>query len=173
MLSKLNKSASTKLSTNLSEALNEQMNYEFYSSHVYLAMSAYCKNENYDGFAQFFHNQAEEERTHAMKIYKYIQDRGEQAVIAGFDNPNTQFDSIFDAFEKGLDHEKTVTNRIYNLTDIATDEKEYATLSFLQWFLNEQVEEESSFEGIIQKLNRINNDSNALFLYDLKICQAK
>lgn len=168
-MSKLEKSASTKLSKKLYEALNDQMNYELYSSHVYLAMASYCQNENYEGFAKFFHNQAEEERIHGMKIYKYIQNRGERAVISGFENPNNQFDTILDAFEKGLEHEKVVTARIYNLAGLAADEKEYATISFINWFLDEQVEEESSFEGIIQRLKRINNDAHALFLYDLKI----
>ena len=173
MLSKLEQSASTKLSKTLYEALNAQMNYEFYSSHVYLAMASYCENENYEGFAQFFHDQAEEERTHGMKLYKYIQDRGEQAIITGFENPNNQFTSILDAFEKGLEHEKEVTARIYNLADLAADEKEYATISFINWFLDEQVEEESTFEGTIQKLKRIDHDTHALFLYDMKIGKAE
>jgi ferritin len=78
-----------------------------------------------------------------------------------------------DAFEKGLEHEKEVTSRIYNLSEIAGDEKEYATISFLKWFLDEQVEEESSFNSIIQKLKRMNNDPNSLLIYDLKIGEAK
>ncbi len=172
-MSTLDRSASTKLSNKLYEALNAQMNYEFYSSHVYFAMASYCENENYEGFAQFFHEQAEEERTHGMKLYKYIQDRGEQAVITGFENPNNQFSSILDAFEKGLEHEKEVTARIYSLAELAADAKEYATISFINWFLDEQVEEEASFEGIIQKLKRINNDTHALFLYDMKIGRAE
>ncbi|MCQ6277449.1 ferritin [Bacillus sp. V3B] len=161
------------LSATLYEALTDQMNYEFYSSHVYLAMASYCENENYDGFAKFFHDQAEEERAHGMKIYKYIQNRGEQASISGFENPNNKFESVLDAFEKGLEHEKEVTSRIYNLSEIAGDEKEYATISFLKWFLDEQVEEESSFNNIIQKLKRMNNDPNSLLIYDLKIGEAK
>jgi ferritin len=171
MLSKLNKSASTMLSTNLSEALNDQMNYEFYSAHVYFAMASYCKNENYDGFSNFFLVQAEEERSHGMKIYNYLHNRGEQAIISGFEHPDNKFESILDAFEKSLEHEKEVTRRIYNLSDIAADEKEYATISFLRWFLDEQVEEESSFDSIIQNLKRINNDSNSLFMYDAKMAK--
>jgi len=171
MLSKLNKSVSTMLSSNLHEALTDQMNYEFYSAHVYTAMASYCKSENYDGFSSFFLAQAEEERTHGMKIYNYIHDRGEQAIISGFEHPNNKYESILDAFEKALEHEKEVTSRIYNLSDIARDEKEYATISFLNWFLDEQVEEESLFNGIVQKLKQINNDPTSLFAYDSKMAK--
>lgn len=169
MLSKLERSASTKLSKTLYEALNSQMNFEFYSSHVYLAMASYCESENFEGFAKFFHEQAEEERIHGMKIYKYIHDRGEQAVMSGFDNPHNQYTSILDVFEKGLEHEKEVTARIYNLAAITADEKEYATISFINWFLDEQVEEEALFDGIVQKLKRIGDDAHTLFLYDMKV----
>ena len=173
MLSKLNKSASTSISTTLVEVLNDQMNYEFYSSHAYLAMASYCKFENYDGFAQFFQDHAEEERSHGMKIFNYLQNRGEQAIISSFEHPTNKFESVLDVFEKALEHEKEVTSRFYNLSDIAGDEKEYATISFLKWFINEQVEEESVFDSIVQKLKRINNDANSLFIYDLKMGKAE
>jgi ferritin len=173
MLSKLQKSASTGISTELVESLNEQMNYEFYSAHVYLAMASYCKAENYDGFAEFFQGHADEEREHGMKIYNYLQDRGEQAIISGFENPNNKFESLLDVCEQALEHEKEVTSRFYNLSDIAGTEKEYATISFLKWFLKEQVEEEALFDGIVQKLKRINDDAGALFIYDMKIGKAE
>jgi ferritin len=157
------------MSGTLIEALNDQMNYEFYSSHVYLAMASYCESKDYNGFAKFFMKHAEEERAHGMKIYKYLQDRGERPMITGFESPNNDFESLLDACQQALEHEKLITSRFYNLSDIADSEKEYTTISFLEWFLHEQVEEESLFETVIQKLQRIKDDEGAIFLYDMHI----
>ncbi|MBM7659666.1 ferritin [Bacillus mesophilus] len=154
------------LSEKLHTTLNEQMNYEFYSAHAYLAMAAYCSDEGLDGFANFFLVQAEEERFHAMKFYNFINALGKRATIKGFDSPNNSFNSLLDVFEKALKQEKEVTNRIYHLSDIALDEREHATINFLKWFIEEQVEEEDLFDSIIQKLKRIHDDSNAIFMLD-------
>ncbi|MDX8365783.1 ferritin [Cytobacillus sp. IB215665] len=154
------------ISKKLLEGLNEQMNFEFYSAHAYMAMAAYCSSESFDGFANFFLVQAEEERFHAMKFYNFINALGERATIIGFHEPNNEFSSLLDAYEKALSHEKEVTKRIYQLSDIALDEREHATINFLKWFIEEQVEEEDLFDSIIQKLKRIENDSNAIFMLD-------
>lgn len=157
------------LSEKLHGALNEQMNFEFYSAHAYLAMAAYCTAETYDGFANFFLVQAEEERFHAMKFYNFLSDLGYRATIDGFANPQNDFTSILDTFETALSHEKEVTRRIYNLSDIALDEREHATMAFLKWFIDEQVEEESTFDTLINKIKRIQNDSNAIFMLDSEL----
>ena len=157
------------LSDNLLKELNEQMNFEFYSSHVYLAMAAYCSAESLDGFANFFIVQADEERFHAMKIYRFINALGKRAVIAGMPEISNAYDSVLDCFVKGLLHEKEVTRRFYNLTDIAISEREHATINFLKWFIDEQVEEESSFDSIINKLKRIEKDSNAFYMLDTEM----
>jgi ferritin len=154
------------LTEKLHETLNDQMNYEFYSAHAYLAMAAYCSDEGLDGFANFFLVQADEERFHAMKFYNFINSLGKKATIKGFDSPNNEFTSLLDVFEKALSQEKEVTKRIYHLSDIAMDDREHATISFLKWFIEEQVEEEDLFDSIIQKLKRIQNDSNAIFMLD-------
>jgi ferritin len=154
------------LSEKLHKTLNEQMNYEFYSAHAYLAMAAYCSDEGLDGFANFFLVQADEERFHAMKFYNFINALGKRATIKGFDSPNNNFSSLLDVYEKALKQEKEVTNRIYHLSDIALDEREHATIMFLKWFIEEQVEEEDLFDSIIQKLKRIQDDSNAIFMLD-------
>ncbi|MBU8879642.1 ferritin [Bacillus sp. FJAT-29790] len=159
------------LSEKLIKGLNDQMNYEFYSAHAYLAMAAYCSAENLDGFANFFLVQAEEERFHAMKFYNFINDMGERASIEGFHAPNNDFASMLDVFEKGLIQEKEVTRRIYDLADIALDEREHATMTFLKWFIEEQVEEEALFDGLIQKLKRIDKDSNAFFMLENELGQ--
>ncbi|ADU29472.1 ferritin [Evansella cellulosilytica] len=157
------------LSKKLVKGLNDQMNYEFYSAHVYLATAAYCSNESLDGFANFFLAQAEEERFHAMKFYNFINDMGERAEIKGMDTPNNSFSSILETFQKSLDHEKEVTQRIYKLADMALDEREHATMTFLKWFIEEQVEEEATFDNIIQKLKRIDDDSNAFFMLESEL----
>lgn len=154
------------LSENLLKELNNQMNYEFFSSNLYLAMASYCSSESLDGFANFFIVQSEEERFHAMKIYHFINTLGKRATISGFDEPNNEYESVLDSFEQAYAHEKSVTKRIYDLSDIALNEREHATINFLKWFIDEQVEEEATFDTIIQKLKRIDKDSNAFFMLD-------
>lgn len=157
----------------LSKALNDQMNFEFYSAHVYLAMAAYCSGESLDGFANFFIVQAEEERFHAMKIYKFLNDRGQRATLQGMDTPQNEYGSILEAFEHAFGHEKIVTRRIYDLSDIALNDREHATIQFLKWFIDEQVEEEAMFDSIINKLKRIDKDSNAFYMLDSEFAQRK
>ncbi|GAE29985.1 ferritin [Halalkalibacter hemicellulosilyticus] len=154
------------LDDQLTKALNDQMNYEFYSAHAYMAMAAYCSSESLDGFANFFLVQAEEERFHAMKFYNFINALGERATIQSLPEPKNTFSSVKDAFEHALAQEKDVTKKIYHLSDLALDRREHATISFLKWFIEEQVEEEDMFDSIIQKLKRIDNDSNAFFMLD-------
>lgn len=157
------------VSETLLSKLNEQMNFEFYSSQVYLAMAAYCSSESYDGFANFFIVQAEEEKFHAMKIFNFINRVGKRAVVTGMDHPENEYSTMLDAFEHAYSHEQAVTQRIYDLSDVALSEREHATINFLKWFIDEQVEEEAAFDSIIQKLRRIDNDSNAFYMLDAEL----
>ncbi|HCC08227.1 MAG TPA: ferritin [Clostridiales bacterium] len=157
------------LSQNLISEVNTQIKYELYSAHLYIAMAAYCDYENLEGFANFFRVQAEEEKFHAIKFYNFLNQMGSRIIIYGLDEPENNFSSILDVFEKSLAHENFVTKRIYQLMDIASEEKEYATISLLKWFIDEQVEEENNFTGIIQKLKRINNDSASLYMLDKEL----
>ncbi|WP_433944455.1 ferritin [Paenibacillus sp. SN-8-1] len=150
----------------LYEALNEQFNFELHSAHVYLAIAGYCSAVNWDGFANFFLVQAEEERFHASKIYKFLNDRGRRVLLSALEEPKNDYDSILDAFEHAYKHEQVNTQRIYHLSDLALDDREHATLQFLSWFIEEQVEEEALFDGIIQKLKRIDVNSTAFFELD-------
>jgi len=159
------------LSQALLDKLNDQMNYEFYSSQVYLAMAAYCSAESFDGFANFFIVQAEEEKFHAMKIFHFINTLGKRAVVSGMSDPSNEYGSLLDAFEQAYEHEQTVTRRIYDLSDIAWNEREHATINFLKWFIDEQVEEEATFDSIIQKLRRIDKDSNAFYMLDAELAK--
>ncbi len=154
------------LSPKLIDALNDQMNFEFFSAHAYMAMAAYASSEDLDGFSNFFLVQAEEERFHAMKFFNFLNDMGARAVVTGFGDLTNEFDNLVVCFETGLHHEKEVTRRIYELSNIALDEREHATINFLNWFVEEQVEEEATFNNIIAKLKRIQNDMSALYTLD-------
>ncbi|MCB2356256.1 ferritin [Clostridium estertheticum] len=154
------------ISERLFTELNKQMNFEFYSAHLYLAMAAYCAAEDFDGFSNFFKVQAEEEKFHAMKFYNYINEMNGRVTLEGMPNPKNDYKSLIDAFKIAYSHEKIVTSKIYNLTDIATDEREHATISLLKWFIDEQVEEEATFNGLIKKLGRINDDPTSIYMLD-------
>lgn len=156
-------------SERLEKALNEQINYEFFSSHLYLSIAAYFSSIDLDGFANFFIVQAEEEKFHAMKFYNYVNDMEGRILLKGMENPHANFESPLDAFEMSLEHEKIVTQRIYSLSDIAMEEREHATLSLLKWFIDEQVEEEKNLNTIIKKLKRIGNDVAALYMLDTEL----
>jgi ferritin len=134
-------------------------------------MAGYCSAESFDGFANFFIVQAEEEKFHAMKIYHYINTLGKRAHVKGMPDPINDYGSLLDAFEQAYEHEQSVTKRIYELSDAAWNEREHATINFLKWFIDEQVEEEASFDSIIQKLRRIDNDSNAFYMLDAELAK--
>jgi ferritin len=154
------------LSKKLHEAILDQITFEYFSSHVYLAMAAYCHRIDLDGFANFYKIQAEEERFHAMKFFIFLNEMDADIDIRGFENPSNDYKSIVDVFEHSLAHEKIVTSRIYNLMDIAQNDKEHATISFLKWFIDEQVEEEANFKGFLQKLKRSASEHAVLYNMD-------
>ena len=150
----------------LHEAILDQITFEFYSSHVYLAMAAYCHKIDLDGFANFYKIQGEEERFHAMKFFNFLVEVDEDVSIDGFEQPSNDYKDIIDVFEHSLAHEKIVTSRIYNLMDIAIKDNEHATRSFLQWYVDEQVEEEANFKGFLTKLKRSKDDVSMLYKMD-------
>lgn len=154
------------ISDRLLSELNLQVKYEFYSSHLYLAMAAYCYSINLDGFANHFIVQAEEEKFHAMRFFNYIKEMDRVINIQGLETPPSDYKDVLDTIERSLEHEKFVTSRIYHLMDVSTEEKEYATISLLKWFIDEQVEEEATLKAIIQKLKRANGDVGILYGLD-------
>ncbi len=157
------------VSQKLIKALNDQFNYELLSAHYYLAMASYCSDQDLDGFASFFKVQAEEERFHAMKFYNYITEVDGRILVTDIKNPQNNFKSVTDVFKDALEHEQSVTKRIYAIMDIAQDEKEHATQNFLNWFVGEQVEEEATMKGIIKRLERLGNDNHGLFMLDKEL----
>ena len=159
------------LSKKMLDALNEQVNAEFYAAHLYLSMAAHFDGEGLPGFATWMKKQYEEEVEHAMKFYEYINDRGSKVVLKAIDQPLTEFDSPLDIFQKALEHEQKVTAMINNLVDIADEEKDRATHVFLHWFIDEQVEEEKSVSEVIDALEMVGDKGHALFMLDRQMGQ--
>ena len=157
------------LNEKMIEALNTQINKEIYSAYLYLSMSAHSTSTGLKGFANWFMVQYQEEMTHAMKIYDYINDHGGKVKLMAIDQPPTDFGSPLDMFEKTLNHERFVTKSINNLVEIAIEEKDHATQIFLQWFVTEQIEEEANDNEIISKLKLVGNEGNGLFMIDKEL----
>ncbi|MPW24888.1 ferritin [Alkalibaculum sp. M08DMB] len=157
------------LSQRLTEEINLQIKYEFFSAQLYLSMASYCADNDLPGFENWFIMQAEEERFHAMKFYNYLNSRGAKAIITGFDDPKVDFEDLMDCFKFGLEHEKFVTSRMYHLMDISQEEKEYASISMLNWFIDEQVEEEESFSNIIAQLKFMGTGSDVVYRLDREL----
>lgn len=159
------------LSEKLLKALNEQITHELHAAHLYTAMAAYCVGVDLDGCSNFFLMQAEEERFHAMKLFNYVGDQDGEIILGALENPYNTYENILEVFKAALEHEKLVTSQIYNLMDIATEEREYATISFLNWYVDEQVEEEASFNTLIQKFKVAMNDESMLYMLDQELGQ--
>lgn len=154
------------IAQSLVDALNDQINFELYSAYTYMSMGSYFKGLNLNGFANWLDVQVKEELSHTNKIYGYIHERGGKVILDAIEQPQIEWESPLDAFEVGLEHEGIVTARINSLMDLALDEKDHATSSFLQWFINEQVEEEASFQDIVQQLKLIEGAPQGLFMID-------
>ena len=148
----------------LLDEINKQIGLEFYSQFFYLSMAAHAAANDLPGFESWFLTQGREENFHAMKFYHYLVQRDEKVVITGFEDPPTDFSSVLDAFEKGLAHEKTVTDRINFLMSIALEEKDYAAIKLLNWYVDEQVEEEDTFSTMIGKVKMV---GDGMGLYEL------
>lgn len=157
------------LGKKMEKALNDQVNAELYSSYLYLSMEAYFQSLSLKGFANWMRCQAQEELFHAMKMYDYIIERGGKVSLAAIEGPQIEWDSTLAVFEATLTHEKKVTALINNLVDIAIEERDHASNSFLQWYVEEQVEEESSVDDVIQQLKLMGDASNGLFLIDREL----
>ena len=157
------------ISKNMEEALNGQVNAELYSAYLYLSMESYFKSLNLSGFANWMRAQAQEEMMHAMKIYDFINERGGRVILKAIEGPATKWDSPLAVFEAVYAHEQKVTSLINDLVDLAIKEKDHATNSFLQWFVNEQVEEESSADEVVQQLKMMENAPGGMFMLDREL----
>ena len=159
------------ISKKMEKALNEQVNAELYSAYLYLSMEAYFKSLNLNGFANWMRVQTQEEIAHAMKIYEFINERGGRITLKAIDGPLTKWDSPLAVFKAVYEHEQKVTGLINNLVDLAIKEKDHATNAFLQWFVNEQVEEESSADDMVQQLKMMEKAPGGMFMLDRELGQ--
>jgi len=157
----------------IEDAMNEQIKNELFSAYQYLSMAAYCESENLPGFSQWMRAQAREETEHAMRIYDFILDRNGGVVLQAIDGPVVEFGSPLDVFERALEHEKKVTAMIHDLYGLAVRESDYASQTFLQWFVTEQVEEEKNAGDVVETLKMVGDKSEALFLLDRELGQRR
>jgi ferritin len=157
------------ISQQLQDAINEQINREFYSEYLYLSMEAYCRFMDLDGFANFFSVQTQEEHFHGMKLYNFLIDLGGKVVLKSIKAPQTEFKSVTELYEKTLEHEEFVTKSINELMDAAVKENNHAVMSFLKWFVDEQVEEEATDSRILAKLKLINGEGHGILMLDAEL----
>ncbi len=152
-------------------ALNEQINAEQYSALLYLSMSAYFNDKGLPGFANWMYVQYQEELTHANKFFNFVNERSGKVALKAIKQMPTEWNGIIEVFEATLEHEQHVTSLINNLVDIALEEKDHATQSFLQWFVDEQVEEEANVTEMLDTLRLIDGQGNGIFMLDREMRQ--
>ncbi len=154
------------MDSKLAKAINEQIVKELYSSYLYLSMSAYFAAQGLDGFSHWMQMQAQEEIIHAMIFFNFMNNRNSRVVLGAIDQPDIDFDSVGDVFEKTLAHEKKVTKSINDLYNIAEGVNDNAAKIKLQWFISEQIEEEKNPSDVLVKLSLVKNDSSAILFID-------
>ena len=159
------------LSKKIQDALNNQIKNEYFSSYTYLSMAAYCESINMQGFATWMKKQSEEELAHAMRLFDYIINRDGRVVLHSIDKPQTKFKSLKEIFQIVLDNEREVTGMINRLYEQAISENDHATAVELQWFIQEQVEEEKSANEILDKLKLAGDNSSALLILDTQLSE--
>lgn len=157
------------LSKKVEEALNKQINAEFWAGYFYLSMSAHFAQEGKSGFANYFKVQALEEQDHAMKLFDFVIERGGKVSIMPIKEVPSEWSSTIDVFKDALQHEKKVTQLISSIMTLANEEKDYATASVLQWFIDEQVEEESLAQQYIDSLEMIKDNGFGIYTLDKEL----
>ena len=159
------------LTKRIEKELNDQINAEFYSAYLYLSMAAFFESINLKGFANWVYVQFQEEQAHAMMMYNYINERGSSVTLSSIEAPPCKWDGPVHIFEEILKHEQKVTGMINNLIGISMEEKDHASVNFLQWFVSEQVEEESGVSDILQQLKMIDGKGAGLLMLDRELKQ--
>jgi len=157
------------MSTALQRAMNDQIQKEFYAHYLYLAMSAWFDERNFEGFANWMRIQADEERTHAMRIFDFVLDRGGKVRLEGIPEPGAKWKSALEVFDDARKHELMVSGSINDLYARATAEKDYATQVMLQWFITEQVEEEKTSTALAERLRLVGDSATGLLILDRQL----
>jgi ferritin len=161
------------LSKKIENAINKQINAELWSAYLYLSMSAHFESINLGGFANWMRVQAQEELGHAMKFYHHVIERRGRVTVTAIAAPSISWKSPLNAFEDAFKHEQKVTGMINDLANMAAGEKDHATANMLQWFIDEQIEEELSTDAIVQKLKMIGTNTGGLYMLDRELAQRK
>ncbi len=151
------------------KAINEQIKKEEYSSRLYLQMASWCEVNGFSGAANFLYAQAEEEREHMLKFIHYLNDRGGYSKVVELEQPPYEFKNITDIFEQVLKHEEFITQAINEVYEVTLNEKDYTSGNFLQWFINEQIEEESTMSTILDKIHLVGDDKAGYFHIDKEL----
>ena len=159
------------IGTKMQAALNGQITQELFASQVYLSMCAHFESEGLPGFAHWMRAQAEEEREHALRLFDFVHDREGQVSLEGIDAPPSEFGVPLEVFKAALAHERKVSAMIGNLYRLAMEEADYAAQVMLQWFVNEQVEEEKTISDIVDRLRLAGNDKSALLMLETELGQ--
>ena len=154
------------LGKKMEAAINEQIKWELYSGYLYLSMSAWFAGQGLPGFAHWMRLQAQEEQIHAMKFYDYVLERGATVELEAIDKPDNTWDTPLACLEHTLKHEQLVTSRINDLMSVALDERDHAAGIFLQWFVQEQVEEEDNVGEVLDKLRLVSKDGAGMYMLD-------
>ncbi len=154
------------LTPDMVSRLNEQLNLEFYSSNLYLQMSAWCSDKGLEGAASFLRSHAREEMDHMQRLFNYLSDAGALPVLGTIEAPPVTFESVNDLFTLTYRHEQLITKKINELAHAAISTHDYSTFNFLQWYVAEQHEEEKLFKTVLDKFGMLENSSNGLFLID-------
>lgn len=159
------------LKQSVEKALNNQLNAELYAWYLYLSMANYSESKNFTGFAHWLKLQAKEEMEHAMKFYEYINRVGGNVELMAIKEPPKEWKSFINVFEDVLKHEKFVTESIHKIVDLSVSEKDHATTNFLQWFIEEQVEEEENATYVLEKIKLIGDNTQGLLFFDKELSQ--
>lgn len=159
------------ISKKLEKAINDQIRIEEESSRIYLAMASWCEVKGLPGAARFLYLHSDEEREHQLKFVHFLNDRGGHAVLQAVDQPAAEFNSIEELFDKVLKHEQFVTKKINEMVDICLEEKDHTTNNFLQWFVEEQIEEESLVQDVVDKIKLVGESKVGNFHIDMYLSQ--
>ncbi|MAC95699.1 MAG: ferritin [Flavobacteriales bacterium] len=157
------------LSTTIQEKLQNQIQKEASSSHLYLAMACWADVKGFSGVAKFLYDQSDEERMHMLKLVKFINERGGHATVPALESPKKEFDSLMAVFKSILEHEIKVTESINDIITACLKENDHSTNNFMQWYVTEQLEEEQMARSIIDKLDMIGSDTSSLYLFDKEL----
>lgn len=159
------------LTKNIQNMLNEQVKREAYAAFFYFSMGSWMDRNGYEGTAKFMYSQADEEMEHMKKIFHYINNAGGDAIVPSIDQPPKNFDSYKQIIEKSFENEQSVTKAIHEIVEACLNERDYTTFNLMQWYVDEQLEEENLFSTVLDKLNMLKDEQNGLYLLDQELGQ--